>query len=66
MFSSPHVSINDSNDYDFEKVENAAKWKNVFITSLRKVSFCRNISRLWFVRLSDFYNTTFVHPPQFF
>ncbi|XP_055644314.1 protein son of sevenless isoform X2 [Toxorhynchites rutilus septentrionalis] len=32
-----HVSITDATDYDFEKVENAAKWKGVFITSLRKV-----------------------------
>lgn len=33
-----HVSITDATDYDFEKAENAAKWKGVFITSLRKVS----------------------------
>ncbi|EAT47730.1 AAEL001165-PA [Aedes aegypti] len=32
-----HVSITDATDYDFEKAENAAKWKGVFITSLRKV-----------------------------
>lgn len=38
MFSGHNVSsISDSNDYDFEKQENAAKWKGVFITSLRKV-----------------------------
>ncbi|XP_053691808.1 protein son of sevenless [Sabethes cyaneus] len=30
-------SITDATDYDFEKAENAAKWKGVFITSLRKV-----------------------------
>lgn len=39
MFSGQHVSsISDSNDYDFDKQENAAKWKGVFITSLRKAS----------------------------
>ncbi|KAL1376952.1 hypothetical protein pipiens_004268 [Culex pipiens pipiens] len=32
-----HVSITDATDYDFEKAENAAKWKGVFVTSLRKV-----------------------------
>lgn len=32
-----HVSITDATDYDFEKTENAAKWKGVFVTSLRKV-----------------------------
>lgn len=38
MFAgSQHVSITDATDYDFEKAENAAKWKGVFITSLRKV-----------------------------
>lgn len=36
MFSG-HVSSTDSNDYDFDKQENAAKWKGVFITSLKKV-----------------------------
>lgn len=30
--------FSDSNEYDFEKQENAAKWKGVFISSLRKVS----------------------------
>ncbi|XP_058450191.1 protein son of sevenless isoform X2 [Malaya genurostris] len=30
-------SITDATEYDFEKAENAAKWKGVFITSLRKV-----------------------------
>ncbi|XP_055591637.1 protein son of sevenless [Uranotaenia lowii] len=30
-------SITDATDYDFEKTENAAKWKGVFITALRKV-----------------------------
>ncbi|XP_055544127.1 protein son of sevenless-like isoform X2 [Wyeomyia smithii] len=30
-------SVTDATDYDFEKAENAAKWKGVFITSLRKV-----------------------------
>jgi len=37
MFVGQHVLITDANDYDFDKVENAAKWKGVFITSLRKV-----------------------------
>uniref|UniRef100_A0A182IPD6 Guanine nucleotide exchange factor for ras-like small gtpase n=1 Tax=Anopheles atroparvus TaxID=41427 RepID=A0A182IPD6_ANOAO len=38
MFSgSSHVSITDAADYDFENAENAAKWRGLFITSLRKV-----------------------------
>lgn len=40
MFSGQHgpsISTTDSNDYDFDKQENAAKWKGVFITSLKKV-----------------------------
>uniref|UniRef100_A0A182F0P6 Guanine nucleotide exchange factor for ras-like small gtpase n=1 Tax=Anopheles albimanus TaxID=7167 RepID=A0A182F0P6_ANOAL len=38
MFSgSSHVSISDAADYDFENAENAAKWRGLFITSLRKV-----------------------------
>ncbi|XP_058060632.1 protein son of sevenless [Anopheles bellator] len=38
MFSgSSHVSITDAADYDFENAENAAKWKGLFTTSLRKV-----------------------------
>lgn len=39
MFSgSSHVSITDAADYDFENAENAAKWRGLFISSLRKVS----------------------------
>ncbi|XP_050089675.1 protein son of sevenless isoform X2 [Anopheles aquasalis] len=38
MFSGgSHVSITDAADYDFENAENAAKWRGLFITSLRKV-----------------------------
>ncbi|XP_049283530.1 protein son of sevenless isoform X2 [Anopheles funestus] len=38
MFSgSSHVSITDAADYDFENAENAAKWRGLFISSLRKV-----------------------------
>ncbi|XP_052898536.1 protein son of sevenless [Anopheles moucheti] len=38
MFSgSSHVSITDAADYDFENTENAAKWRGLFISSLRKV-----------------------------
>lgn len=40
MFSGQHGSAADSNDYDFDKQENAAKWKGVFIGSLKKVGFC--------------------------
>ncbi|KAL0280796.1 UNVERIFIED_CONTAM: hypothetical protein PYX00_001987 [Menopon gallinae] len=36
MFSSPSSAI-ESHNYDFEKEENAAKWKGVFVNSLRKV-----------------------------
>uniref|UniRef100_A0A182M160 Guanine nucleotide exchange factor for ras-like small gtpase n=1 Tax=Anopheles culicifacies TaxID=139723 RepID=A0A182M160_9DIPT len=37
MFSgSSHVSITDAADYDFENAENAAKWRGLFISSLRK------------------------------
>ncbi|KAK6644965.1 hypothetical protein RUM43_001241 [Polyplax serrata] len=36
MFSSPTSTI-ESHNYDFEKAENAAKWKGVFVNSLRKV-----------------------------
>ncbi|RZF33352.1 hypothetical protein LSTR_LSTR007697 [Laodelphax striatellus] len=35
MFSTP--SNAESHNYDFEKEENAAKWKGVFVNSLRKV-----------------------------
>lgn len=38
MFSTPSTS-GELQNYDFEKEENAAKWKGVFINSLRKVSF---------------------------
>lgn len=36
MFSSPSSAI-ESHHYDFEKEENAVKWKGVFVNSLRKV-----------------------------
>ncbi|XP_075218882.1 protein son of sevenless-like [Lycorma delicatula] len=36
MFSNPS-SNSDSYNYDFEKEENAVKWKGVFVNSLRKV-----------------------------
>uniref|UniRef100_A0A1L8DMM0 Putative guanine-nucleotide releasing factor n=1 Tax=Nyssomyia neivai TaxID=330878 RepID=A0A1L8DMM0_9DIPT len=35
MFSAQHES--DGSDYNFEKVENAMKWRGVFVNSLRKV-----------------------------
>lgn len=43
MFLAQQVTIAEVNDYDFEKVENAAKWKGLFINSLRKVR--------WFIHL---------------
>lgn len=36
MFSTPS-STSEAHNYDFEKEENAAKWKGVFVNSLRKV-----------------------------
>ncbi|GAB0098431.1 Protein son of sevenless [Sergentomyia squamirostris] len=36
MFSAQHLPPNDD-DYNFEKVENAMKWRGVFVNSLRKV-----------------------------
>lgn len=36
MFSTPSVT-SETHNYDFEKEENAAKWKAVFVNSLRKV-----------------------------
>ncbi|XP_020291332.1 protein son of sevenless isoform X2 [Pseudomyrmex gracilis] len=36
MFSSP-ASVGEPSGYDFQKEENAAKWKGVFVNSLRKV-----------------------------
>ncbi|XP_057317844.1 protein son of sevenless [Microplitis mediator] len=37
MFSTPTSVVSESSGYDFEKEENAAKWKGVFVNSLRKV-----------------------------
>ncbi|XP_012264041.1 protein son of sevenless [Athalia rosae] len=37
MFSTPASVVGESSGYDFEKEENAAKWKGVFVSSLRKV-----------------------------
>ncbi|OXU26718.1 hypothetical protein TSAR_013174 [Trichomalopsis sarcophagae] len=37
MFSSPTSTVGEPLGYDFEKEENAAKWKGVFVNSLRKV-----------------------------
>lgn len=39
MFLAQQTTIAEVNDYDFEKVENAAKWKGLFINSLRKVRY---------------------------
>lgn len=39
MFSNPS-SNSDPCNYDFEKEENAVKWKGVFVNSLRKVMVC--------------------------
>ena len=45
MFSSPSSAI-ESQNYDFEKAENAAKWKGVFVNSLRKVSNANTMIKL--------------------
>lgn len=37
MFSSPASAVGEPSGYDFQKEENAAKWKGVFVNSLRKV-----------------------------
>ncbi|XP_011870964.1 PREDICTED: protein son of sevenless [Vollenhovia emeryi] len=37
MFSSPASTVGEPSGYDFQKEENAAKWKGVFVNSLRKV-----------------------------
>lgn len=37
MFLAQQVNIGEVNDYDFDKSENAVKWKGLFINSLRKV-----------------------------
>lgn len=37
MFLAQQVTIAEVPEYDFERVENAAKWKGLFINSLRKV-----------------------------
>lgn len=38
MFSTP-ITVGDAHSYDFDSEENAAKWKGVFINSLKKVQF---------------------------
>lgn len=48
MFSSPTSTI-ESHNYDFEKAENAAKWKGVFVNSLRKVGEKSNTFVIIFV-----------------
>lgn len=37
MFSSPASVVGEPSGYDFQKEENIAKWKGVFVNSLRKV-----------------------------
>ncbi|XP_058800908.1 protein son of sevenless isoform X2 [Phymastichus coffea] len=37
MFSSPTSQVGETCGYDFDKEENVAKWKGVFVNSLRKV-----------------------------
>lgn len=37
MFSSPASVVREPSGYDFQKEENATKWKGVFVNSLRKV-----------------------------
>lgn len=37
MFLAQQATIAETNEYDFEKVENAEKWRGLFINSLRKV-----------------------------
>lgn len=54
MFLAQQVTIAEVNDYDFEKVENAAKWKGLFINSLRKVCCCLLFSSLFFFSLIVF------------
>lgn len=61
MFSSPASVVGEPSGYDFQKEENAAKWKGVFVNSLRKVfifeypstdfycgstTFCSNVGHL--------------------
>ncbi|KAJ8668108.1 hypothetical protein QAD02_009771 [Eretmocerus hayati] len=37
MFSSPTSTVSETSGYDFQKEENAAKWKGVFVNSLKRV-----------------------------
>lgn len=37
MFLAQQLNIGEVNDYDFDKGENAGKWKGLFVNSLRKV-----------------------------
>lgn len=50
MFSTPS-STSEPHNYDFEKEENAAKWKGVFVNSLRKVTLITD----WIARSGFFY-----------
>jgi hypothetical protein len=49
MFSTPS-STSEPLNYDFEKEENAAKWKGVFVNSLRKVT----VVAVWIARSGFF------------
>lgn len=55
MFSSPASVVGEPSGYDFEKEENAAKWKGVFVNSLRKVRFFSQRSILPFFVLDRFF-----------
>lgn len=56
MFLGQQVNTAEVNDYDFEKVENAAKWKGLFVNSLRKVSLLYSYLFIWF-----FFSFTYLH-----
>lgn len=48
MFSSPASAVGEPSGYDFQKEENAAKWKGVFVNSLRKVHLSISLRSLSF------------------
>lgn len=45
MFPTPASVVGEPSGYDFQKEENAAKWKGVFVNSLRKVNLSLDSSR---------------------
>ena len=54
MFSSPASVVGEPSGYDFEKEENAAKWKGVFVASLRKVRLFTN-AVFFYIFFSSFF-----------